>query len=239
MEALDLLDKSLTKFKERRGRDCLPGTAHKIYFLWEIGLDHYFRGDITIYEARLSEAEALLGVVQGYANFQRTHDLIHNEANLALLKGFRSAPNPRQRVGYYRTAAERLLWCLWNGAHIGARLRLALLHAIGTPDYSQALAYLNWIDRALLTRGYGQQLPFVVRLRAIRSQLATMAAKGVILGDSVLLLQATSDAVPHLSSAVVEGESIIEAEESRRRIFDELSVAWRPIPVSRALGIPL
>lgn len=233
-EALSTIEKALGLYREKWQRECLPATAHKIYFLEEIALDSYLHRKMDNFSTQLDEAQKTLQSVLGYETLPDNVDLVHNHGNLILLQSFQEPPkqDSRQKIGAYRMATENFLWCLWNGAHLGARLRIALLHAIGTKNYAQALAYLRWIEDRLRSENYSPTLAFSRRVDFLISYIERAAAEKWVFSDKITLYQGTGKYIPPSDEAKIDDPDAQEkAREMRVDIFRDLRVMGRPLEI--------
>jgi hypothetical protein len=224
--ALATLNKSLELYEARRQRSSPPMVSQRIYFLEELAVDAYFHGDKTLFGARLDMArDNLLNVWAATVNTTVNIDLVHNCGNLLILDAFRRSDveDSRRRTARYRGAAADFLWCTWHGTHFGARLRIALLQAIGTRNHAQAIMYLRWLQSALQRNGYHSTLPLPRRVRQLLAELKTATAEGWVFDDKVLLHQSSAVDVPALAESRITNKYEQEvAEELREAIFSSL-----------------
>jgi tetratricopeptide (TPR) repeat protein len=225
-EALAVIDEALRLYEEQKGRKCLPGSAHRAFFLWEKALEEYFAGQAEAFRATIAEAYGTIEAVQMSEGFPDTADLIHNHGNLLLI---REVTSGLRRVGVFRDAAGKFVSCLWRGSHLGSRYRMGLLHAIGTRNYAQAIAYFRWLRDSLRVHGYGEQLPFVRRTEVLLREVELAHRKGWVLSDRVLLCQSISGSAPGIEIARVEEPAEAEAAMTMRAsVFRDLQLG--PLP---------
>ena len=234
-EALDWISRSIETFRAFRPDQITPAIGFKAYLLCDLAITNYPQ-EKHLLPDRIAEAKELI------------RRAMEDKKRIELREGIKLGDQLAHTLGYvymldrrYSQALEVFSGCAWRSAHLGSRLRIAILRMIGTKDYTTSISGMEWILNTLYAKGvyrrilqprasttYPDRFRRLVELNLERAAAAN--TKRRVLNDEIVFYQLTAHPLlPSESLVPVSEESSYIAGSLTFKRFDFLPMrlSWR------------